>query len=788
MKKLTPSFIAATLCLSIYSQSVLATTLLDPASNKQCLVNAPVFNRPFVSGNPNNLPIEVSADYFEVFLPNTAVYQGHVSAVQGNRIIQSQKMTVNQSANKSRELILNGNVVYQDNLIEMKGDDAEMNLNTNDIQIQNSRYHLVGRLGRGDAETMKFNNNRYIILNNGSFTSCPVNNSSWNIAGSKIIYDDQEQLLEVWNAVFKIGKVPVLYSPYLQLPTGDKRRSGLLMPDFSYDSIDGIDFSLPIYWNIAPNYDATFTPRVMQRRGVQLQTEARYLNEIGLGTVAFDWLQHDALYNKNESNSNTSGYSDSNHRWLFHWENAQLINYNWRFFANTTRVSDNQYISDIGSKFASETDGYLTQLYQAGYTDKYWDIGLNYKYFQALRDDIKDNLYHTEPQLNINYYNNDYDDFEFHNFSQVSHFVSSGYKNPKTWRFHIAPTLKYTISSPWAMVSTEAGFMATHYDQDLPDYTQNDHLEKNINRFLPKFAIDGKVIFERDTSWFDGYSQTVEPRIKYLYIPYRNQSQIGNYDSTLLQSDYIGLFRDQSYSGLDRIASANKIATGITTRFYDPNEVEIFNLSLGQIYYFNKSRTGDNNSSLEQNDNTGSITWAADTYWKINNDMILRAGAQYDTRINEISLANAIFEYRRSENKMIQLSYRYANQNYIDSIGLSNTKTPYREDISQLGIMSSWPLTENVSAVGAVFYDTNNKQTSNSFIGLNYTDCCWGVSVQYGRKITDWDNVTRESKYENKFSINFELRGLTKNTNVVAKMLNFGLLPYKTAFAENYGN
>ncbi|WP_392564457.1 LPS assembly protein LptD [Orbus wheelerorum] len=788
MKKLTPSFIAATVCLSIYGQSAFASTEIGTTSNKQCLIGVPTFNRPLVKEDENALPVEVSSDSFEVDLPNKAIYKGNVSAVQGNRTVYSQKMTLNQTANKNRDLILNGNVLYQDNLIEMRGDDAKMNLDNNDVQIQNSRYHLVGRLGRGDADTMEFNKNRYIVLNNGSFTSCPVNNSSWNIEGSEIIYDNQEQLLEVWNAVFKIGKVPVLYSPYLQLPTGDKRRSGLLMPEFSYDSIDGIDFSLPIYWNIAPNYDATITPRVMQRRGVQLQTETRYLNEIGLGTIAFDWLQHDSLYNKDKNNQNTSGYNDSSHRWLFHWENSQLINYNWRFFVNTTRVSDNQYISDLGSKFASETDGYLTQLYQAGYSDEYWDIGLNYKYFQVLRDDIKDNLYHTEPQLNINYYNNDFENFEFNNFSQVSHFVSSGDNNAKTWRFHIAPTLKYTLMSSWATVTTEAGFMATHYEQDIPDVPQNAYLAKNVNRFLPKLGIDGKVIFERDISWLEGYSQTVEPRIKYLYIPYRNQSQIGNYDSALLQSDYVGLFRDQSYSGLDRIASANKITTGITTRFYDENEVEQFNLSLGQIYYFNQSRTGDSNSSLEQNDNTGSVTWAADTYWKVSDDMIFRAGAQYDKRLNEVTLANAIFEYRRSENKMVQFSYRYANKNYIDSIGLSNVTTPYQQDISQLGIMSSWPLAENVNVVGAVFYDTNNKQTSDSFIGLNYSDCCWGVNLQYGRKITDWDNVTQESKFENKFSINFELRGLTKNTNVVAKMLNFGLLPYKTAFAENYGN
>lgn len=788
MKKLTPSFIAVTVCLSIYSQNSFANSVIKTASTNQCLVDVPVYNRPLVKGDVNNLPVEVSSDTFEVSLPNQAIYKGNVSVIQGNRTVNSDQLILDQSDNKNRNIVINGHIAYQDDLIQMKGEQAEMNLDTNDIQIQNSQYHLVGRLGRGSADNMQFTDNRYIVLNNGSFTSCPINNSSWSIEGSEIIHDNQEQLLEVWNAVFRVGRVPVLYSPYLQLPTGDKRRSGLLMPTLSYDSIDGLDVTLPLYWNIAPNYDATFTPRFIQRRGVQLQTEMRYLNYLGLGTLAFDWLEHDDLYSKDRKDTNKSGYSNNNYRWLFHWKNEELINYNWRFSVDATRVSDNQYINDLGSKYTSETDGYLTQHYQIGYTDEYWDVGLSYKYFQALRDNIKDDLYHTEPQLNIRYYNNDIEDFSFSAFGQVSHFVSAGKDNPKTWRFHIEPTVDYTLLSSWASVTTQAGILATHYNQDFTDASQNADLKKDVNRIMPKFGIDGKVIFERDTSFFDGYTQTLEPRIKYLYIPYRDQSQIGNYDSSLLQSDYIGLFRDLSYSGLDRIASANKLSTGVTTRFYNENKVEKFNLSIGQIYYFEKSRTGDSASYLDRNSDTGSVTWATDAFWRINKDMIFRSGMQYDTRINEVALANAIFEYRKAEDKLIQLSYRYANKNYIDSIGISNKSTPYhQQNISQMGIMSAWPITESVSVVGSLFYDLNNGQTADSFVGVHYADCCWGVSLQYGRKITDWNNISRESQYENKFSINFELRGLTKNNNSTAKMLDFGLLPYKTAFEEDYG-
>jgi len=296
MKKLSLSLIAIAVSFSLYNYDSTSYAIGIPkneTSNPQCLINVPKFDRPIVNGDINTLPVNAESDEFEAIYPNLAIYSGDVYVEQGNRTVLADKVTIDSKDANNRMAILDGNITYQDNLIKMKGHHAAINLNNNDSNMNPSEYHLVDRLGRGKADEMKLEKNRYIILKNGSFTSCPVDDGTWNIKGTTVIHDNEEQLLEVWNAVFSIGKVPVLYSPYLQLPTGNKRRSGLLMPTFGYDSIDGIDFALPFYWNIAPNYDATLTPRVLQHRGVQLQTEFRYLNQLGLGTIAFDWLQHD---------------------------------------------------------------------------------------------------------------------------------------------------------------------------------------------------------------------------------------------------------------------------------------------------------------------------------------------------------------------------------------------------------------------------------------------------------------------------------------------------------------
>lgn len=220
-------------------------------------------------------------------------------------------------------------------------------------------------------------------------------------------------------------------------------------------------------------------------------------------------------------------------------------------------------------------------------------------------------------------------------------FTSVNPDNPEAVRTHFEPTLSLPLSNGWGSLDNEVKLMATHYQQDIPDNYYEDNpdtkLRSSVNRVMPEFKSDGKMVFDRSMDWNADYTQTLEPRVQYLYIPYRNQSSINTYDSTLLQSDYTGLFRDKSYSGLDRIASANQVAGGLTTRIYDDNLEERFNASAGQIYYFQPPRTGDQDSVLDKNDDTGSLVWAGDTYYKIDNFWGIRGGIQYDTRLDAVS-------------------------------------------------------------------------------------------------------------------------------------------------------
>lgn len=749
-------------------------------TDNYCLADVPKFEGELVNGNTEDLPIYATADYLEAIYPTKGIYEGNVVVKQGNRTLQAKRVEMEQfdfddPILTKRIITAVGDVLYQDDQFQLNTPKIRANIDNSDVDIEENNYAFVDRLGRGKANSAQMRDKRYSIMKHASFTVCPVGDNSWSIEGSTIKHDTKEGVAEIWNAVFKVGSIPIFYSPYLQFPTDDRRRSGLLMPTVSYNKTDGLHYSQPYYWNIAPNFDATITTNLISRRGIQWQNEFRYLSELfGNGTLAFDWMPNDRLYKRSSLRSRNDG-----NRWLFYLRHQSIFDQSVRFNVDYTKVSDGQYFSDLDSLYGSQTDGYATQKIGLSYVDDNWDATLSTQSFQIFDNQVKSS-YKTAPKFDLFYYQDNYSPYFFKSHLQFARFDPVLDREPIAMRFHVEPTLNYMYSGKWWSINSEAALMFTHYWQDIPESYTRRPLKSRVTRVLPSFSIDGKVILEREMSLFDNYTQTLEPRIKYRYVPYRDQSGIGNYDSVLLQPDYFGLFRNRLYSGLDRIASANQISAGLTTRMYDEFLVERFNASIGQIYYFEDSRTGDLNSPIDKNSDTGSLVWSFDSYWKFDNSIVLRSGIQYDTRLDAIALSDTILEYRRNSDQMVQLSYRYANKEYISALDL-NINTPYKQDISQLGIMTSWPLTQNLSAVASYYYDVGLQQSADSFIGFQYNSCCWGASIVYGRKITGW-NLNRKTLYDNKVSFNFELRGLTSPVSRVNKLLNSGILPYQQAF------
>ena len=784
MKKRIPTLLATMIASALYSHQGLAADLAS-----QCMLGVPSYDRPLVQGETNELPVTINADNAKGNYPDDAVFTGNVDIAQGNSRLQADEVQLHQKQAEGqpepiRTVDALGNVHYDDNQVILKGPKGWSNLNTKDTNIWEGDYQMVGRQGRGKADLMKQRGeNRYTILENGSFTSCLPGSDTWSVVGSEVIHDREEQVAEIWNARFKLGPVPVFYSPYLQLPVGDKRRSGFLIPNAKYSTNNYFEFSLPYYWNIAPNMDATITPHYMHRRGgIMWENEFRYLTQAGAGLMEFDYLNSDKVYEDEHPKD------DNSRRWLFYWQHSGVMDQVWRFNVDYTKVSDTSYFNDFDNKYGSSTDGYATQKFSVGYAVQNFDATVSTKQFQVF-DAQNSNSYSAQPQLDVNYYQNDVGPFDTRIYGQAVHFVNTNDNMPEATRVHLEPTINLPLSNNWGSINTEAKLLATHYQQTNLDWynsnPQNTKLDDSANRVMPQFKVDGKMVFERDMQMLaPGYTQTLEPRAQYLYVPYRDQSHIYNYDSSLLQSDYSGLFRDRTYGGLDRIASANQVTTGVTSRVYDDAAVERFNISVGQIYYFTESRTGDDNIKWENDDKTGSLVWAGDTYWRISDRWGLRSGIQYDTRLDSVATSSSSIEYRRDENRMLQLNYRYASSEYIQATLPSyySTAEQYKNGISQVGAVASFPIADRWSIVGAYYFDTNVNKEADSMLGLQYNSCCYAIRFGYERKLNGWDNTQKHAIYDNTIGFNIELRGLSSNYGLgTNQMLRSNILPYQSS-------
>ena len=779
MKKNTYTLISLSILTALYS----AESTADLA--KQCLYGVPHFTGEVVSGNPTDLPVYIEADQAEITQPRSGIYKGRVDVKQGNRHLQSAEVEVQQQGsgdNVQRYAFARGGFDYRDNQINLLGDDAKIHLNTKDTDVRNAHYQLVDRQGRGSAESVELRDD-YRVMKNATFTSCLQDDHSWSIYADEMRQHVKEEYAEMWHARFKVQGVPVFYTPYLQLPIGDRRRSGLLIPTLGHGSRDGYFYAQPVYWNIAPNLDATLTPKYMSRRGWQLNSEFRYLTTLGEGQIAGEYLGDDRLKDYD---------SENRKRHLFYWKHNAAFARDWRLDLNYTKVSDKRYFNDFDSAYGSSTDGYADQTGRIAYYQPNYNIAMFVKQFQIF-DEVVIGPYRALPQIDFNYYQNGLfgNKVDFKLFSQAVRFDNDSAQMPTAWRFHGEPSVNTTLSNRYGSMNLEAKLYATQYQQKKGRSDKAEDVESSVNRILPQLKIDLQSVLASSQTFISGYTQTLEPRAQYLFRPYKDQSNIGSklnsqylgfgYDSSLLQQDYFSLFNSRRYSGLDRIASANQVTLGGTSRFFDENKEERFNIAVGQTYYLEPSRIDENRDNRTEG---SSSSWAIEANWKINDLMRWRGGYQYDPQLGQVSLANTGIEYNPTKNNVVQLNYRYASKEYINQ-NLTAEANRYNQDIKQLGVQVGWELSDHWAIAGRYYQDLALKKPVEQYLGVQYNTCCWSVGVGARRYVTSRQNQKNDDIfYDHGIGVTFELRGFSHDHKTgIENMMKKGKLPYLQAFS-----
>ena len=414
------------------------------------------------------------------------------------------------------------------------------------------------------------------------------------------------------------------------------------------------------------------------------------------------------------------------------------------------------------------------------------------KQFQIF-DEVVIGPYRALPQIDFNYYQNGLfgNKVDFKLFSQAVRFDNDSAQMPTAWRFHGEPSVNTTLSNRYGSMNLEAKLYATQYQQKKGRSDKAEDVESSVNRILPQLKIDLQSVLASNQTFISGYTQTLEPRAQYLFRPYKDQSNIGSklnsqylgfgYDSSLLQQDYFSLFNSRRYSGLDRIASANQVTLGGTSRFFDENKEERFNIAVGQTYYLEPSRIDENPDNRTEG---SSSSWAIEANWKINELMRWRGSYQYDPQLGQVSLANTGIEYNPTKNNVVQLNYRYASKEYINQ-NLTAEANRYNQDIKQLGVQVGWELSDHWAIAGRYYQDLALKKPVEQYLGVQYNTCCWSVGVGARRYVTSRQNQKNDDIfYDHGIGVTFELRGFSHDHKTgIENMMKKGKLPYLQAFS-----
>ncbi|HAU4892762.1 LPS assembly protein LptD [Aeromonas hydrophila] len=778
-----------------------ATGILDGL----CYDYVPKIEKLAPGKDANAQPVEVDADRLEAKQGGTAVYQGDVKVRQGVRKFDSDYAELDQ---KSRDVIAIGNIYYNDGQITVTSDKTlKSNLDTKNSELEEGKYQVHGSPVRGSADRVTMtNNNQNITLEGAQYTTCPPGQEVWTLKAGSIDIDQTEVFGEAWNASLWLYDYPVFYFPYINFPIKDERKTGLLYPGYTQSSKNGMDITQPFYWNIAPNYDATITSRFMDRRGLMEQVQFRYMPDPAhVGSLYFENLANDKQYE--ETPSLNQAMSDG-HRYLLNANHTSLFADNaMRVSIDYTKVRDRDYnyFNDFSPKVGTQVENQLQQSLMAGYFQPNWNINTEVRTYQILLANAQQ-PHELMPRIDHNYYqqgswydlawNTEITKFGYNNAQAIAQNKGGAYTGT---RVYTAPTLTMPlINEAGYYLDSQYKLMYTRYDQEVPDNMsqtfldlfdpsskgpltgtgQQDNVTLNegiITRTLPSFRLKGGMTFERNQNWFGGdANQTLEPEFQYLYVPYKDQDNIGIYDSTSMRQDYYSLFSDRRYAGLDRISDSNRVSIGLTSRVYDEAGDERIRLAVAQAFDFVAPRVKLYPSETLNTNTRSPLSFEGDA--KINEQWFAHAGAQYDVDQSRLSSANSAIEYRR-EKLISQLNHRFVRDANYDLENKGQVT-----DLNQIGLLLTTPLNDQWHLYGGYYQELNQSVKSDRKVGLKYDSCCWSINFNL-EWVNTPDNVTMRPTSERSLGIQFEMKGLgSVGTGSKGTSLDTEALPYIRPF------
>jgi LPS-assembly protein len=662
-------------------------------------------------------PIEITAGDADISVGGDATLQGPIELRRAGRSLGAD--TANYDS-ETKTFNATGGITYQDPLSSISGESASYNTLTNIFNFSDAEFEFQDAPARGSASSVKVKGTGELELKDVIYTSCPAGNDDWILRANSLDVDMNSGMGTARGASIAFKGVPFIYVPYFTYPVTGERKSGLLFPKLGSSDRRGVEYSQPIYWNIAPNYDATIVPRYMSDRGTQLGSEVRFLTQDNDGILWGDYLSDD-----DETGTD---------RWQYDVFSQSALPWDWRATVRARGVSDDDYFDDMTSSRTDTSRTNLSRQLDLEYYNRHWSLFARTQDFQTIDPEIvsDDEPYSQLPQFVAN---GEWLDglfgLDYALDTETAYFYREDSVNGA--RLHIQPEISLPIESRGLYLIPEVAFDYTGYQ--LSD--QSEDARDNPSRAAPIYSVDSGAIFDRVSGSDDQWLITLEPRAQYTYIPYKDQDDIPIFDTIAPDFNFVQLFRKNRYVGYDRLGDTSQLSWGLTSRVLDSNDGrELLTATVGQTQFFDNGTVTLSDEEESSNNSSDYIAELGVNVWgNWNIDMRM----QWDSDESKTERSSVGLRYKPGDKKAFNVAYRYADGS-----------------LEQTDVSFTWPLGDSWNFLGRHNYSLLESTTLDQYVGVEYTSCCWGLGLVHRRSIARSSGETDSS-----ISLQFQLKGFS---------------------------
>jgi len=645
--------------------------------------------------------IDVASDQAILGVDGNAILKGNVVLRQGEREIRANEVEYDAHDTSVRTA---GHIDYTDSLVHVTGAGGSYSAAAG-AEFKSAQFALRQRAARGAAQDMTLTPQGVIRLRGVMFTTCPANDTSWQLQADNIMLDTRNRLGTGSNAQIRFMGVPLMYLPWVSFPLGSERKSGFLFPGIGNTSSSGLQLSVPYYWNIAPNADFTFQPIEYSKRGPDLGGDLRILTQRQHGELDWSYLPHDRAFGGNRSRVRLTDV-------------AELPD-DLRLSVNAENVSDTRYFEDFSQGPEGTSTAFVERRATLSYRGEHWSVDGEAQQYQTIDYTlaITDRPYARVPRIAVSadyglgaaelvHYGIDSELVDFQRATGVT-----------GWRADLTPAVSLDLTGPGYFLRPALAWRATQYQ--LANLAPG--AARSPSRTVSIASFDAGLVFERDAGSSADRKLTLEPRVLYLDVPYRNQDQLPVFDSALPDLNPVELFRTNRYVGADRVSDANQVSAGVTSRLLDAHDGRQFlAATLGQTYYFVTPRVtlpGEVPTTEKRSNFVAQLAVTAFRHWSAD------AGVQWDPQTQSSERTQVNLQYKAASDSVINLGYRYE-----------------RAVFEQVELSGAWPIRRRWNVFLRDVYSLRDHVGLERFAGFEYRACCWRVRLGARRYVNSHDS------------------------------------------------